>query len=91
MKPPGRRYRSYRLDRWRKPVQPTEARRRQDFQNSAAHYGLAFRCAMSLGFLFGVRIACADAVDGSLLTGIGWGAAAAACLGLALFLRIESA
>ena len=90
MKPPGRRYRSYRLDRWRKRVQPTAARRRQDWQNSAQHYAFAFRVAMSLAFLFGVRIAVADAQDGEVWGAMGFGVLASTCLLLAVFLKVES-
>ena len=85
-----RRYRSYRYDlKTRKKVTPTPARKRLDFQNEGQHYMFAFRVAMSLGFLFAVRIAAAEAADGSVLTAAGWGAVASICLCLALFLRIE--
>lgn len=90
MKPPGRRYRSYRYDlKHRKKVVPTPARKRLDFQNEVGHYLFAGRVALSLGFLFCTRVAVADAQDGALPGAMGFGVLASTCLLLAVFLRVE--
>ena len=93
-----KRYRSYRLNESNsrhKRVLPvakrkTRARQRVEDEAISAHMLLIMRVAMSLGFLFCVRIAVAEAQDGFLWQAMGYAGIASTCLLLAVLLRIEA-
>ena len=87
------RYRSYKFQRRHERPLPhikkTKARQRLEDQQISGHFLFIFRVAMSLAFLFTVRVAVAEAQDGFLWSSMGYASLASTCILLAVLLKFN--